>query len=155
MTSLLDMLKETDLRLNFTGCERQRNKGMRQARAGFGGLPALNEPLHAIVGAVITLSLQALEQPARGTTLSFREQALGSQSGLQRLLERPKPGRRLLCPAIDRFPLGPAMLADRGAGQLPVTRNRADALLVDQMPAPNFGYRIHVQQPRFSSVNAG
>src|SRR5665811_1496071 len=66
---------------------------------------------NCVVGTVISLSLQAFEQPARGAALGFREQAFGSKPGFQRLLERPKPGHRLLFPAIDRLTLSPAMLA--------------------------------------------
>jgi hypothetical protein len=54
-----------------------------------GGFPTLNEPLHAVIGAAVTLRLQALEQPPRGPALGFREQALGSQPGFQDVPERP------------------------------------------------------------------
>ena len=38
---------------------------------------------------------------------------------------------------IDRFGLGPALLANRGTRQFQITRNRVDALLADQMTAPD------------------
>ena len=99
--------------------------------------------------------LLIVAHPARGSALGFREQTFGSQPGFQPLLEFPKPGRRLLFPAIDRFTLGPAMLANRGTGQFQVTRDRADALLADQTTAPDLGNHIHEQHPRFSSAKAG
>ena len=151
----LDMLVAPIELTDLTGRECQRDKGMRQRRAGFDSLPTLNEPLHAVIGAAIALGLQALEQPPRGAPLGFREQTFGSQPGFQPLLEFPKPGRRLLFPAIDRFTLGPAMLANRRTGQFQVTRNRADALLADQTTAPDLGNHIHEQHPRFSSAKAG
>jgi hypothetical protein len=49
---------------------------------------------------------------------------------------------------IDRFGLGSAMLANRRTRQFQVTRDRADALLADQMTAPNFGNHIHKQHPQ-------
>ena len=96
--------------------ERQRDKSMRERWAGLGGFPALNETLNAVVGATISLGLQPLKQPARGAALGFRQQTLGSQPFLQRLLKRAELWRGLLFPAIDRFALGSAMFADRGAG---------------------------------------
>jgi hypothetical protein len=135
--------------------KRQRHIGLRQGRTRFGDLPALHEPLHAVIGTAIPLGLQALEQPTRGAPLGFRQQAFGSQPGLQRLLERAQHRRRLLVALVDWFGLGAAMLAHRRARQFQGTRNRADALLADQMTAPDLGNHIHEQHPRFSGQTAG
>ena len=135
--------------------KRQRNVGLRQGWAGFGRLPALHEPLHAVVGTAIPLGLQPLEQPPRGAPLCSWQQAFGAQPGLQRRLERPQHRRRLLLPPVDWFGLGPAMLANRRARQFQVTRDRTDALLADQMTAPDLGNHIHEQHPRFSGQTAG
>jgi hypothetical protein len=151
----LDVLMAPVELTDLAGSKRQRNVGLRQGRAGFGCLPALHEPLHAVVGAAIPLGLQALEQPTRRPALRFRQQALSAQPGLQRLLERPQHWRRLLLPLIDRFALGPAMLANRRTRQFQATRNRTDALLADQMTAPDFRNYIHEQHPRFSGQTAG
>ena len=82
--SELDMFVAPVELADLTGSKRQRNVGLRQGRAGFGGLPPLHEPLHAVVGTAIPLGLQSLEQPPRGAPLGFGQQALGSQPGLQR-----------------------------------------------------------------------
>src|SRR5208282_3573963 len=153
--SQLDMLMAPIELAGFAGRKRQRNKGVREAGAGFGCLPALHKPLHAVVGTAIPLDLQSLEQSTRGTALSFGELAFGQQPGFQRLLERPQHRRRLLVPLIDRLGLGPAMLANGGPRQLQVTRDRTDALFANQMTAPDFGNHIHEQHPRFSSETAG
>ena len=153
--SQFDMLMAPIELADLAGRKRQWNEGLRQGRAGFGRLPTLHEPLHAVVGAAIPLDLQALEQPSRGAALGFGKQAFGSQPGFQLLLERPQHRRRLLVTAIDRFGLGAAMFANRRARQFQVTRDRTDALLADQMTAPNFCNHIHKQHPRFSSETAG
>jgi hypothetical protein len=140
---------------DFARGKRQRHIGLRQGRTGFCRLPALHEPLHAIVGAAIPLGLQALEQPTRGAPLRLGQHALGAQPGLQRLLERAQHRRRLLVALVDWLGLGAAMLANGWARQFQVTRNRADALLADQMTAPDLGNHIHEQHPRFSGQTAG
>ena len=56
---------------------------------------------------------------------------------------------------LDRFGLGSAVLANRRARQFHVTRDRTDALLTDQMTAPDLGNHIHEQHPRFSGQTAG
>jgi hypothetical protein len=94
--------------------------------------------------------------PTWFSTCPFSQpEAFGPQPGFQCLLERLQHRRRLLMPLIDRFGLAPAMLANRRARQFQVSRDRADALLADQMPAPDFGNHIHKQHPRFSSKTAG
>ena len=133
----------------------QRNKGLRQGWAGFGRLPTSHEPLHAVVGAAVSLNLQALEQTTRGAALSFGEQPLGPQPVLQRRLERPQHRRGLLAAPIDRFRLCLATLANGWTRQLQVTRNRTDALFADQMTAPDFGNHIHKQHPRHSGGKTG
>jgi hypothetical protein len=153
--SQLDMLVAPIELADLAGRKRQRNEGVRQGRPGFGRLPALHEPLHAVVGAAVTLDLQALEQTTRGAALGFGKQAFGPQPGFQHLLERPQHRCWLLVTAIDRFRLGAAMFANRGARQFQVSRDRTDALLADQMTAPDLGNLIHKQHPRSSSVNAG
>jgi hypothetical protein len=47
------------------------------------------------------------------------------------------------------------MPADGLSAQLQVTRDRADALMADQMAAPDLGNQVHEQHPRFPSKNAG
>jgi len=55
--------------------KRQFNERLRQGRAGFGGLPALHEPPHAVMGAAATLRPQALKQSPCGAALGFRQLA--------------------------------------------------------------------------------
>jgi len=150
-----DMLMAPVELADLAGGKRQRDVGLRQGRAGFGCLPALHEPLHAVVGAAIPLGLQPFEQPTRGAPLRLGQQAFGSQPGLQPLLECSQHRCRLLVTAIDRFGLGPAMFANGRARQLQVTRDRTDALPADQMTAPDLGNHIHEQHPRFSGQTAG
>jgi len=140
---------------DLAGRESQGNEGLCEGRAGFVSLPALNKALHAVIGAEISLGLQPLEQAACGAALGFGQQAFGPQPVLQALLEGAQPGRVLLEPAIDRLGLGPAVFANRRAGQVQVTRDRADALLAHRTAKSNFGNQIHDQHPRFSSSNAG
>ena len=58
-------------------------------------------------------------------------------------------------PAVKRLALAAAMLAHRGTGQVQITRDRADALLADQMTTTDLGNHIHGQHPRFPSAKAG
>ena len=144
--SELDVLMTPVELTGLAGAECQWNEGLRQGRAGVGCFPAL----HAVVSTAIPLGLQALKQPTGRAALRF-----GAQLGLQCLLERSQYRRRLLVMAIDRFGLGAAMLANGRTRQLQVSRDGADALLADQMTAPDLGNHIHEQHPRFSGKTAG
>jgi len=46
---------------DLAGREGQGDIGLRKGGARLGGLPALDKPLHAVIGAAIALGLQALE----------------------------------------------------------------------------------------------
>ena len=157
----LDEAAEFDLLMapielaDLAGCEGQWDKGLGERGAGFMGFPALDEALHAVIGAAIALGLQAFEQAARGAALGFWQQAFGLQPILQSLLEGAEPGGGLLGPAIDRFGLGPAVLANRGPGEVQITRDRTDALLAHGTAKSNFGNQVHDQHPRISSAKAG
>ena len=84
----LDMLMAPVELAHLAGCEGQRDKGVREGRAGRVGLPAPHEALHAVVGATVTLRLQTFEEPPGGAALGFREKPFGPQPGLQPLLDR-------------------------------------------------------------------
>ena len=71
------------------------------------------------------------------------ELTLCGQPAFQNRPESAQLRRRLMLTKIDRFTLGLQVLAYRRAGQLQVTRNRADALAADQMTTPDFGYDFH------------
>ena len=140
---------------NLAGRERHRHKGLGQGRADLDGFPAPHIPLHAVVSAAVALGLQSLEQPTRGAPLSFGQLAFNLQPGFQGRLERTQHRRRLPVSAIQWFAHGAAMLAHRGTGQVQVTRDRADALLADQMTTTDLGNHIHGQHPRSPSAKAG
>jgi len=140
---------------HLAGCEGQRDEGLVECRAGFAEFPALDEALDAIIGAAIALGLQPLEQAPRGAALGFWQQLLGLQPALQPILESAEHRGGLLSSTVDRLCLGPAMLANRGPGEVQLPCDRTDALLAHRTAKSNFGNRIHDQHPRFSSPKAG
>ena len=79
----LDVLMAPVELADLAGRERQRHEGLGESWAGFDGFPAPDEPLHAVVGTAVALSLQPLEQPACGAALGFRQMALDCKPSLQ------------------------------------------------------------------------
>ena len=62
--------------------------------------------LHAVVGAAITLGLQAFKESLGGAPLRLREVALGGQPAFQYRLEIAQFRCRLMLAKIDRFAFG-------------------------------------------------
>ena len=139
----LDMLVAPVELADLARREHQGHEGVLDGGPGLACLPLLHKALHAVVGAAIALSLQALEQTARGAPLGLGEMPFGLQPAFQRGLEFTQLGGGLLLAAVDRLGLGLQMLANGLTGELQVTGNRADALLADQVAAPDFGYDFH------------
>ena len=138
----------------LAGRERQRHEGLGESWAGFDGFPTPDEPLHAVVGTAVALSLQSLEQPACGAALGFRQMALDPQPGFQDIFECPQHRHRLLLAAVEWLALTAAMFTHSRPGQVQITGDRTDTLLADEVTTPDLGNQIHDQHPRFSNAKA-
>jgi hypothetical protein len=61
ITAEFNMLMAPIELAHLAGGERQRNKGVGQGWPGLGGFPPPHETLHALVGAAVSVALQAFE----------------------------------------------------------------------------------------------
>jgi hypothetical protein len=140
---------------NLTWRKYQRHKGLCCGRSGLLGFPLFDETLNAIVCTAIPLGLQSFKQTLRGAALRSGQMALNFQPTFKHLAKLTQLGQWLLLTFVDRFRFGFKMFANGGARELQVAGNRADALIVHKVAAPDFGNKVHKYHSRFSGQNTG
>ena len=111
--------------------------------------PLADVTLHAVVGALVSLGAQQLEQPPRRQPLACRPLAVRLQHRIEPRDKRPEPRLRLNLALVAK--LG-RRTPDRLANRLPrdpqLANDLADRLLLHQKRPPDPANRFHCHHPR-------
>jgi hypothetical protein len=133
--------------VGFAGIEPQRHKRLRR-RPGPFRPPALHEPVHAVVRAVVAAAAKLLEQPDRRTPLAPRKLVFGLENRRQRLDPGSQSTLRLDLPFVDELGRARAKdLAHRVARNPKLPRNPLNPLAVLKMLEPDPPDRLHARHP--------
>ena len=139
--------------IGFARIEPQRHESLRR-RLGPLSAPALHEPVHAVMRAVIAASAKFLEQSDGRAPLAPRQFALRLQDRRQRLHPGAQLALRLNRPLVDELCGARAQdLADRVARDPQLPRDPLDPLAVLEMLKPDPRDRLHTSHPQIPPKN--
>src|SRR3984957_18261949 len=110
--------------------------------------PALHEPVHAVMRAVVAAAAKLLEQADRRAPLAPRKLVFGLENRRQRLDPGSQFTLRLNLPSVDELGRARAQdLAHRVARYPKLPRNPLDPLAVLKMLEPDPRNRLHTRHP--------
>ena len=133
--------------VGFPGREAHRHIGV-DRNAGTFVAPRLDEPMHAIVRAVISASAHFLEEPLRRAAFTLRQLGFLLQNLRQNLDPDAKLGRRLNAPRVFELRLVAANdLAHRRARYRKRPHDLFDRAVLLEIGASNLANLVHANHP--------